>query len=146
MTPHGRDGHAPLHRRARCSRASGRMRSRKSALVKHFKWVPKGKRRLHQAPNVREIGACLPWLDAEIELIRPRVLVCLGATAAKALLGRAFRVSSQHGTFVPNPRAEFVMATTHPSAILRQRTSEARERGLAQLVADLARVADVLRA
>lgn len=113
-------------------------------VVKHFKWQPKGRRRLHKTPNLREISACRPWLDAEIELIRPRVLVCLGATAAKALLGPDFRVSRQHGEPVPSNLAPFVTATAHPSAILRQRTTEARERAMAELIADLCRVQRVL--
>lgn len=113
-------------------------------VVKHFKWQPQGRRRLHKTPNAREIGACLPWLEAEIELVRPRVLVCLGATAAKALLGPDFRVSRQHGEPVPSNLAAYVTATAHPSAILRQRTPEARERAMAELIADLCRVQQVL--
>src|SRR5690606_28892969 len=97
-------------------------------VVKHFKWEPRGKRRLHKTPSSREIGACLPWLEAELEIIRPRVLVCLGATAAKALLGSDFRVSRMHGRFVPSNLAPHVTATGHPSAVLRQRTVQARER------------------
>ncbi|HEX7038441.1 MAG TPA: UdgX family uracil-DNA binding protein [Pseudomonadales bacterium] len=113
-------------------------------VVKHFKWQPQGRRRLHKTPNAREIGACLPWLEAEIGLIRPRVLVCLGATAAKALLGPDFRVSRQHGEPVPSNLAPYVTATAHPSAILRQRTPEAREQAMAELIADLCRVRQVL--
>jgi uracil-DNA glycosylase len=113
-------------------------------VVKHFKWQPRGRRRLHKTPNLREIAACLPWLEAEIELIRPQVLVCLGATAAKALLGPDFRVSRQHGQFVPSNLAPHVTATGHPSAVLRQRNAEARERAMADLVADLTQVHRVL--
>ena len=113
-------------------------------VVKHFKWQPQGRRRLHKTPSLREISACVPWLEAEIELIRPQVLVCLGATAAKALLGPAFRVSRQHGQLVPSNLAPHVTATGHPSAVLRQRSAEARERAMADLVADLTRVHDVL--
>ena len=113
-------------------------------VVKHFKWQAQGRRRLHKTPNAREIGACLPWLEAEIELIRPQVLVCLGATAAKALLGPDFRVSRQHGQFVPSNWAPRVTATGHPSSVLRQRTPDARERAMAELVADLTTVARVL--
>lgn len=113
-------------------------------VVKHFKWQPQGRRRLHKTPNAREIGACLPWLEAEIELIRPQVLVCLGATAAKALLGPDFRVSKQHGELVPSNLAPFVTATGHPSAVLRQRGSEARAQAMAALVADLCNVQRVL--
>src|SRR4030095_10207653 len=90
--------------------------------VRHFKWVPKGRVRLHETPNPTEIGACLPWLDAELELIRPAVLVTLGATAAKALLGRDFRVTRERGKFLDSTLAPKVLATVHPSSILRSRT------------------------
>jgi uracil-DNA glycosylase len=113
-------------------------------VVKHFKWQPQGRRRLHKTPNAREIGACLPWLEAEIELIRPEVLVCLGATAAKALLGPEFRVSRQHGELLPSNLAPYVTATGHPSAVLRQRSTDARERAMMELVADLKNVQRVL--
>src|SRR5256886_11226297 len=79
--------------------------------VKHFKWEPRGKRRLHKKPNAREIAACRPWLDAELEVIKPRVLVCLGATAAQALLGAQFRVTKQRGEFIESQLASHVMAT-----------------------------------
>lgn len=115
-------------------------------VVKHFKWVARGSRRLHQKPNAREIGACLPWLEAELELIRPKILVCLGATAAQALLGRSFRVTAQRGELVKSELAEWVTATVHPSSILRARTHEEREQALEGLVADLTKVAQVLRA
>jgi DNA polymerase len=88
-------------------------------VVKHFKWEPRGKRRIHARPNSAEIGACRPWLETEISLVKPRVLVCLGATAAQALLGRTFRVSRQRGQFVPSALAPLVTATVHPSSILR---------------------------
>src|SRR4029078_9761105 len=88
-------------------------------VVKHFKWEPRGKRRIHKKPNAAEISACRPWLDTEIALTRPRVIVCRGATAAQALLGRAFKVSQHRGTFVPSSLAPRVMATVHPSSILR---------------------------
>src|SRR3954469_3559333 len=88
-------------------------------VVKHFKWEPKGKRRLHKKPNAREILACRPWLEAELAVLQPEVLICLGATAAQALLGRDFRVSLQRGQFVESPLAHHVMATVHPSSILR---------------------------
>jgi len=113
-------------------------------VVKHFKWIPKGKRRLHQSPNAREIGACLPWLEAELDLIRPHVLVCLGATAAKAMLGPKFRVSSDHGTLIESRWAPVVTATLHPSAILRLRTEDDRKRGMQQLVEDLSVIARAL--
>lgn len=110
-------------------------------VVKHFKWEAKGKRRLHKKPNAREIGACLPWLEAEIELVEPEVLVLLGATAAQALLGRDFRVSQQRGRWVESDWAEHVLATIHPSSILRAPTSEAREAERRHFEADLAVVA-----
>jgi DNA polymerase len=113
-------------------------------VVKHFKWVPQGKRRLHKTPGAREIAACLPWLEKEIELIKPTVLVCLGATAAKTLLGRDFKVSVQRGQVVPSKFAPHAVATVHPSSILRQPTSEERERATEQFVADLQIVAGLL--
>ena len=88
-------------------------------VVKHFKWTPAGKRRLHAKPNAREISACRPWLEAEIATVKPKVLVCLGATAAQTLLGRNFRVSRQRGEFVPSTLAPHVLATVHPSSLLR---------------------------
>lgn len=106
-------------------------------VVKHFKWVPRGQRRLHKTPSNREINACLPWLEAEIELIRPRVLVCLGATAAKALLGPDYRVTRQRGRFVPSNLAPRVTATAHPSAVLRMRDADSRARAMEALVEDL---------
>jgi DNA polymerase len=111
-------------------------------VVKHFKWEPRGKRRIHQKPNAAEIAACRPWLDAELALIRPEVLVCLGATAAQALLGRQFRVSRDRGIPVESDLAPVVMATVHPSSILR---SENRDEETALLVEDLRRVAEALR-
>jgi DNA polymerase len=108
--------------------------------VKHFKWQPRGKRRIHQKPNPAELAACRPWLDAELAVVQPRVLVCLGATAAQALLGRTFRVTKQRGTPVDSPLAEVVMATIHPSAILR---AEDRDAEYAGFVADLQRVVAV---
>jgi uracil-DNA glycosylase len=111
-------------------------------VVKHFKWQPRGKRRIHQKPNAAEIAACRPWLDAELALIKPEVLVCLGATAAQALLGRQFRVSRVRGVPVESDLAPVVMATVHPSSILR---SENREEETALLVEDLRRVAEALR-
>jgi uracil-DNA glycosylase len=113
-------------------------------VVKHFKWEPRGQRRLHKTPNLREIDACLPWLSAEIELLQPKVLVCLGATAAKALLGGEFRVTRQHGQFVPSNLARFVTATAHPSAVLRTRDGESRHRAMQTLIDDLRAVRAVL--
>jgi len=110
-------------------------------VVKHFKWEPRGKRRIHAKPNSAEIAACRPWLETEIALVRPRVLVCLGATAAQALLGKAFRVSVSRGTFVPSPLAPRVTATVHPSSILRAPDDASRHEEMQRFVADLTRVA-----
>jgi uracil-DNA glycosylase family protein len=112
--------------------------------VKHFKWTPKGKRRLHQRPNAGEIEACRPWLDAELLLIKPEVLVCLGSTAAQALLGRSFRVTQQRGKVRSSELAARVVATVHPSSILRSRTSQEREAAYRLFVADLRVVAELL--
>jgi DNA polymerase len=109
-------------------------------VVKHFKWVPKGTRRMHKKPGAREIAACLPWLEKEIELIRPRVLVCMGATAAQAVLGREVRVSVQHGRLIRSGLAPRATATVHPSAVLRQATREDRHREMESLIADLVQV------
>ncbi len=112
-------------------------------VVKHFKWQPRGKRRIHQKPNAAEIAACRPWLDAELSVLQPKALVCLGATAAQALLGRQFRVSKERGVPVESDLAPVVMATVHPSSILR---SENRDQELELFVEDLRRVAAALRA
>jgi uracil-DNA glycosylase family protein len=112
-------------------------------VVKHFKWQARGKRRIHQKPNWSEIAACRPWLEAELEVIRPRVLVCLGATAAQALLGRDFRVSKQRGELVESDFAEKVIATVHPSSILRA-DDETRDREYRELVRDLEKVAQLI--
>jgi DNA polymerase len=112
-------------------------------VVKHFKWQPRGKRRIHQKPNAAEVAACRVWLDTELALVKPRVLVCLGATAAQALLGRQFRVSKQRGVPVESELAPVVMATVHPSSILR---SDDRDAEMALFVEDLRQVAKALRA
>ena len=109
-------------------------------VVKHFKWEPRGKRRIHAEPNRVEITACLPWLQAELGVIRPAAVVCLGATAAQALLGPRFRVTRERGRWVKAPWAERVLATVHPSAILRAPDDEARRREFDLFVADLAHV------
>jgi uracil-DNA glycosylase family protein len=109
--------------------------------VKHFKWRPSGKRRLHQKPNWAEMTACRPWLEAELEAVEPRVLVLLGATAAQTLLGRQFRVTKQRGELIDSPLADFVTATIHPSAILR---ADDRESEYAGFLADLRKVAALL--
>jgi DNA polymerase len=113
-------------------------------VVKHFKWEPRGKRRIHAKPNAGEISACRPWLETEIALLRPHVLVCLGATAAQALLGKAFKVSHQRGAFVDSTLAPLVTATVHPSSILRAPDDEARRAEMKRFVADLKKVAAAL--
>jgi len=112
--------------------------------VKHFKWVPRGKRRIHAKPTWSELAACRPWLEAELAVVAPRVLVCLGATAAQGLLGKEFRVTKSRGQWVESDLAEHVTATIHPSAILRQRDDDAREAEVANFVDDLKLVAKVL--
>ena len=114
-------------------------------VVKHFKWEPRGKRRIHAKPNAGEISACRPWLETEIALVRPHALVCLGATAAQALLGKSFRVSKQRGEFVASSLAPLVIATVHPSSILRAPDDESRRAEMERFVADLKKVAEELR-
>jgi uracil-DNA glycosylase len=114
-------------------------------VVKHFKWEPRGKRRIHKKPNAGEIAACRPWLDTEIALVKPRAIVCLGATAAQALLGKQFKVTAQRGAFVPSPLAPLVLATVHPSSILRAPDDEARRREMTQFTDDLRTVAKALK-
>jgi DNA polymerase len=113
-------------------------------VVKHFKWEPRGKRRIHAKPSAGEITACRPWLDAEIAVVQPRVIVCLGATAAQALLGRQFRVSRDRGQFVSSPLAPRVLATVHPSAVLRAPDDETRRRERQRFIDDLRAVARAL--
>lgn len=113
-------------------------------VVKHFKWEPRGKRRIHAKPNAGEISACRPWLETEIALLQPRLLVCLGATAAQALLGKTFKVSQRRGEFVASSLAPLVTATVHPSSILRARDDDARRAEMKQFVADLKKVAAAL--
>lgn len=108
-----------------------------SNVVKHFKWTPKGKRRIHQKPNSAEITACVPWLREELARVQPTVLVCLGATAAQALLGRTFKVTQQRGKPVDSDLAPCVMATVHPSSILRSRDDESRRLEMKAFVSDL---------
>jgi DNA polymerase len=112
--------------------------------VKHFKWLPRGKRRLHSKPSALEVRACQPWLEAEIRAVKPAIVVCLGATAAQALLGRAFRVTAQRGRVLRAPLADRVLATVHPSSILRARDDASRHAALAQFVRDLKVVARAL--
>lgn len=105
--------------------------------VKHFKWEPRGKRRLHKKPSGREIAACRPWLAAELETLKPKMLICLGATAAQALLGRDFKVTQHHGELIPSKLAPCVMATVHPSSILRAPDEKSRHEQMAGFVNDL---------
>jgi uracil-DNA glycosylase family protein len=105
--------------------------------VKHFKWEPRGKRRIHQKPNSREIAACRPWLEAELRLVRPKVLVCLGATAAQAICGALFRVTRERGKVLESPLAPRVVATVHPSSLLRAPDEETRKREYELFVRDL---------
>lgn len=116
-------------------------------VVKHFKWVATqtGKRRIHKKPRHSEIEACRPWLDAELQVVQPRVLVCLGASAAQALVGKQFRVTQDRGKPIQSELAPFVMATVHPSSILRAPDSRERERQREEFVRDLKRAAELLR-
>jgi uracil-DNA glycosylase family protein len=117
-----------------------RSRTYLTNVVKHFKWEPRGKRRIHAKPNASEIGACRPWLESEIDVVHPHAIVCLGATAAKALLGASFKVSAQRGTFVESSLAPLVTATVHPSSILREPDSKSRHAAMRAFVRDLKRV------
>ena len=127
----------------RCLVAAGIDRSRVwvTNIVKHFKWVPRGTRRIHSKPGAVEIAACLPWLDAEIKAIAPSVVVALGATAAQGLFGSAFRVTRDRGRFVPFNLAPYALATVHPSALLRAPDEEIRHREIGRFVEDLRRAA-----
>jgi uracil-DNA glycosylase family protein len=109
-------------------------------VVKHFKWEPRGKRRIHKKPSAGEIAACRPWLDAEIASVKPAVIVCLGATAAQTLLGKSFRVTARRGEFVESSLAPYVMATVHPSAILRSPDEETRHNEEQKFIADLKQI------
>ena len=112
--------------------------------VKHFNWEPRGKRRIHKKPRASEIAACRPWLDAEIARLRPRVIVCLGATAAQALLGPKFRVTQHRGEFVESSLAPHVLATVHPSSILRAPDDDTRHLETQRFVEDLKKIARVI--
>jgi uracil-DNA glycosylase len=109
-------------------------------VVKHFKWEPRGKRRIHKKPNGVEITACRPWLQSEIAVVKPRAIICLGSTAAQAVIGPKFKVSIQRGQFVESELAEYVTATVHPSSILRAPSDEARRSERARFVEDLKRI------
>jgi uracil-DNA glycosylase len=129
----------------RCLEAAGIERSKAyvTNVVKHFKWTPRGKRRLHAKPNAGEIRACRPWVEAEIDRVKPAVLVALGATAAQTLFGPAFRVSRERGTLLQSPLARYALATVHPSSLLRGDPAE-REEAIARFTADLAKAAKIL--
>lgn len=113
-------------------------------VVKHFKWEPRGKRRIHKKPNASEIAACRPWLEAEIALVKPKVIVCLGATAAQALLGPKFKVTRERGRLTESTLGPYVIATVHPSSILRAPDDETRRREKRLFVEDLIQVAQLL--
>jgi uracil-DNA glycosylase len=115
-------------------------------IVKHFKWEPRGKRRLHKKPNALEISACRPWLQAEINVVKPQVVVLLGATAAQGVLGSQFRVTRQRGQWVRSNIAPLVMATVHPSSILRAPDDDSRHEEMRKFVVDLRRVATQIKA
>jgi DNA polymerase len=116
-------------------------------VVKHFKWVAatRGNKRIHKKPRYSEIHACRPWLDAELRVVKPRVLVCLGSTAAQSLLGRTFSVMRQRGQLIDSPLAPIVIATVHPSSILRAPDDEARHLQMQAFINDLKIVADLAR-
>ena len=114
-------------------------------VVKHFKWEPRGKRRIHKKPNSLEIAACRPWLEAEIALVKPDVIVALGATAAQSLLGPQFQVTKQRGEFIPSTLAPYVMATVHPSSILRAPDDETRQLELRRFIDDIKKLVKVIK-
>jgi uracil-DNA glycosylase len=115
--------------------------------VKHFKFEPRGTRRIHAKPSAREVGACRPWLEAEIEAVNPRMIVCLGATAAQSLMGNAFRVTQSRGVPITDTKwAPWVMATVHPSSLLRAPDPAMREQNYAQFLDDMKKVAKQLKA
>ena len=131
----------------RCMKEAGIDRSRAyvTNAVKHFKFVPRGTRRIHSKPSSMEIAACFPWLEAEIAALKPRVVVALGATAAQALFGKAFRVTKERGRLVPSRFAPYALATVHPSSLLRAPDEESRHREMRLFVEDLKKIAEVLR-
>ncbi|MBV8091611.1 MAG: UdgX family uracil-DNA binding protein [Alphaproteobacteria bacterium] len=130
----------------RCLAEAGIDRSRTyvTNAVKHFKWVPRGTRRIHSKPSAVEIEACFPWLEAEIAAVAPRVIVALGATAAQALFGKAFRVTRDRGRLVPSNLAPYALATVHPSALLRAPDEETRHREIRRFIDDLRKVAEIV--
>jgi uracil-DNA glycosylase family protein len=110
--------------------------------VKHFKWEARGKRRIHQKPNASEVAACRPWLDGELAAVKPEIIVCLGATAAQAIMGKNFRVTKQRGEFLKSPEGYTVIATVHPSSILRAVDEESRHEEMRLFVDDLRKVVE----
>jgi DNA polymerase len=114
-------------------------------IVKHFKWEPRGKRRLHKKPNTLEISACRPWLEAEIKVVKPEVVVLLGATAAQGIMGSQFRVTQQRGQWVQSNIAPLVLATVHPSSILRAPDDDSRHEEMRKFIADLKKIATQLQ-
>jgi DNA polymerase len=130
--------------RALAAAGIDRARAYVTNAVKHFKWTPRGKRRLHARPSGAEVVACRPWLEGEIAAVGPRIIVCLGATAAQALIGRGFRVTLDHGRPIAATLAAFIMGTVHPSSILREREDDARARAMDSFVADLKVAASLL--
>ncbi len=130
----------------RCLAEAGIDRSRTyiTNVVKHFKWVPRGTRRIHSKPGAVEIEACFPWLEAEIAAVAPRIIVALGATAAQALFGRASRVTRDRGRLVPSNLAPYALATVHPSALLRAPDEQTRHQEILRFVADLRKVAEIV--
>jgi uracil-DNA glycosylase len=130
----------------RCLAEAGIDRSRTyvTNVVKHFKWVPRGTRRIHSKPSAVEIEACFPWLEAEIAVVAPRMIVAFGATAAQALFGKAFRVTRDRGRLVPSNLAPFALATVHPSALLRAPDEETRHREIQRFIEDLQKVAEIV--
>jgi uracil-DNA glycosylase len=113
--------------------------------VKHFKWEPRGKRRIHKKPNTMEIVACRPWLDAEIAAVKPAIVVCLGATAAQSLLGKTFRVTQRRGELIASEIVPYILATVHPSSILRAQDDKSRHDEYTRFVDDLKMVASALK-
>ncbi len=130
----------------RCLEAAGidRGRAYVTNAVKHFKWVPRGTRRIHSKPGSMEIAACFPWLEAEIAAVKPRIVVALGATAAQALFGKAFRVTRDRGRLIPSRWAPYALATVHPSSLLRAPDEETRHRETGRFIEDLKKIAEVL--
>ena len=123
-----------------------RSRTYVTNVVKHFKWEPRGKRRIHAKPDALEIFACLPWLEAELAVVRPQLVVCLGATAAQAFLGKKFKVTRERGKILTSPLATRVLATVHPSSILRAPDDETRRLEMRRFIDDLKKVAEAIAA